>query len=98
LKPREEALYAELGALVKQPGVSVMGVVMALAILHDAGQNPERRDEDLAAAQELRDMLAENAAVGARQIAEIVQKHPYLREMLEKIQESPGEYVREEAK
>lgn len=98
LKPREDALYAELGALVKQPGVSVMGAVMAVAILHDAGQNAERRDEDLTAAQELRDLLAESASVGARQLAGIVQKHPYLREMLEQIQKSPGEYATEEAK
>jgi len=98
LKPREEALYGELGALVKQPGVSLMAAVMAVAILHDAGQNTERRDEDLTAAQELRDLLAENAAVGARQLGGIVQRHPYLREMLEQIQKSPGEYAREEAK
>lgn len=97
LKPHEDALYAELGTLVKQPGISLMGAVMAVAILHDAGQNTDRRDEDLAAAQELRGLLTENPNIGARPIARIIQKHPYLRQMLEQIKKSPGEYIKDTA-
>ncbi len=99
LSAQEEAVYGELARLVKQPGTSVMGAVMAVAVLNDAGQAEEqRRNEDLAAAQELRDLLAENAAVGARPIAGIVQKHPYLREVLDRVKKSPGEYVDEGTK